>query len=97
MNQEIGLPSGEKILKSKVQFSIDINKKAFSKSKNSTFFPKSWNIKKIEQKIKEALDNIIDIDGNKYIGKTKEGVYVEMYVNQTTKEIDTAYIIKRKK
>lgn len=94
--EEFKLSSGEKIIKSKVRFSIDVNKITFSKNKDSTFFPKSWSIKKIEQKIKEALDNIVEIERNRIVGQTQEGIYIEMYVNKVTKEIETAYIIIKK-
>lgn len=36
--------------------------------------------------------NIIFKDRNRYIGITNKGIQIEMWINQKTKEIETAYI-----
>jgi hypothetical protein len=43
--------------------------------------------------VKEASENIIEKEGNRYVGKTKDGIFIEMRVDLKTKEIITAYII----
>jgi hypothetical protein len=85
------LPSGEKVYKGIVEFWIKEQKK-WSIPKTSTFFPKKWSEGKIRKVIEEASMNITFKDRNRYIGITNEGIQIEMWINQKTKEIETAYI-----
>ncbi|GEM_PF-6817136 len=85
------LPTGEKVYKGMVEFYIS-ELKQWSKSKESTFFPKKWSKNKIQSVIKEASMNIILRDGNRYIGITKNGIQIEFRLNLDTREIETAFI-----
>lgn len=85
------LPTGEKVYKGLVEFWIKEQKK-WSIPKTSTFFPKKWSEEKIRKVIEEASMNIMFKDRNRYIGITNEGIQIEMWINQKTKEIETAYI-----
>lgn len=68
------LPTGEKVYKGKVEFFISENKAWKAKKLASTFFPKQWSERKIQAVIQEASMNIIYRGGNRYIGKTKNGI-----------------------
>ena len=85
------LPTGEKVYKGLVEFYVK-ELKQWSKAKPSTFFPKKWSEEKIKKVIEEASMNIVKKKGNKYIGLSKDKIQIEMWVNEKTKEIETAYI-----
>lgn len=58
-----------------------------------TFWPKNWDIHKIQSKISEASLNIVEHNNTKFTGITTDGIKIEFYVNNKTGEIFTAYII----
>ncbi len=85
------LPTGEKVYEGMVEFYIS-ELKQWSKAKKSTFFPKKWSKNKIRAVVQEASMNIIFKKGNKYVGKTKNGIQIEFRLNLDTREIETAFI-----
>jgi hypothetical protein len=49
------------------------------KKKHSTFFPKDWNRAKINEKVKEAYNNIKQIQSSGIIGETSEGIRIQIW------------------
>ena len=97
------LPTGDTVRMAKIEFfikelkHIDVdlpeNLKGWrTKTDIHTFWPQNWNYQKIEQAVKEATENIIFNERNKFRGLTKDGIEIEFYIDNRTKEIQTAYI-----
>ncbi|WP_298309966.1 EndoU domain-containing protein [uncultured Aquimarina sp.] len=88
------LPTGEVIRKVKIEFWVEETQRWMLKKGASTMWPKSWTIDKIQKTILEASNNVISYDGiNKFKGKTKDGLFIEYFVDKRTKEIETGYIV----
>lgn len=90
------LKTGETVKKVQLEYWVEELNSWVKKSKNlydeHTFFPNSWDSKKIQETVLEASKNIIENKGTKFIGKTKDGIRIEFYIDDITKEITTAYI-----
>lgn len=89
------LPSGEIIRKVKLEFWIEETQQWIPKKGGSTMWPKSWSIEKIQKAILEASENIIenDLAKRKFRGKTEENIEIEFFIDEFSKEIETAYIV----
>ena len=59
----------------------------------STFFPESWTAQDVVDAINEAYNNKQFIQGtrNTYRGKTASGFKIEMYIDNDTKKIISAF------
>lgn len=86
------LPTGEKVLISKIKYWVEEIGEFVVKKDKHTFFPKEWDINKIKKVVQEASGNITFKQGTKYRGITKEGIEIEFYIDSKTREITTAYI-----
>lgn len=87
------LPTGETVRLSKIEYWIEEAGKWKPKTDIHTFFPSKWDINKIKKVVEEACKNIIEKEGNRFVGKTKNGILIEMRVDLTTREVKTAYIV----
>lgn len=58
-----------------------------SNSGKSTFFPKEWDTQQVVDAINEAYDARSLKTGNTYAGVTKDGMVINMYLNQNDKII----------
>jgi len=87
------LPTGETVRLAKIEYWIQEMGKWVLKKDTHTFFPSKWDINKIKKVVQEASENAKQIMGNKYQGISKEGIEIEFYINENTREIRTAYII----
>lgn len=69
--------------------------KGSSYEKISNMFPDTWSCEKVEKKILEAFNNVIEEQSMGRVGITSEGIKIEMWFmkNKVTQEIimDTAY------
>jgi len=86
------LPTGEKVLISKIKYWVEELGEFVTKKDKHTFFPKEWDISKIKKVVQEASENITFRQGNKYRGITKQGIEIEFYIDAKSREITTAYI-----
>lgn len=86
------LPSGETIRIATIKYWIEEKRIWKLKDDIHTFFPSKWNLEKIKSVVKEATQNAKCISGNKYIGKTKDGIMIEFYIDLKTRDVITAYI-----
>lgn len=61
----------------------------------SSFFPESWSAQDVVDNINEAYDNKIFIEGtdNTYRGECDEGVEIEMYIDNNSGKIISAFPI----
>ena len=59
----------------------------------STFFPESWTAQDIVDAINEAYSDKEFVKGtvNTYIGETKSGIQIEMYIDKITNKIISAF------
>lgn len=48
------------------------------KGPKSTFFPKDWTPQQVIDAVNEAFNNKMDIKNNRYLGKTSDGMTIEM-------------------
>ncbi|WGH74763.1 EndoU domain-containing protein [Tenacibaculum tangerinum] len=87
------LPTGETVRKVQLEYYIEETNTWKLKNDASTMWPKSWDIHKIKEVIKEASNNILEFNGiNKFRGLSKEGYEIEFYIDGLTNEITTAYL-----
>ena len=96
--KDIGsLPSGETIYTIEIEFFIkELSRNTNSykkKSLPSTLFPDSWSSQKIKEVIEEASRRILEINGRRAIGMTKDGIKIEFWRDLGTDLIETAYIV----
>jgi hypothetical protein len=90
------LPSGEQVFKSRIKvFVQEMNNgqggwKTVTNEK--TWWPSSWSEQKVWEKISEAFNNKVNVQGAKWHGTTADGVKIEMYLDSNN-NISTAYII----
>jgi hypothetical protein len=89
------LPTGETVRLTKIQYWIEEMGRWKEKKDLHTFFPIKWNVNKIKTVVQEACENIIEKEGNRYVGKTKNGILIEMRIDLITREVKTAYIVFR--
>lgn len=90
------LPTGETVRLAKIEYWIEEMGRWKLKPDTHTFFPSKWDINKIKKVVQEASANIIEKEGNRYVGISKDGIKIEMYINPKTREIQTAYITFKK-
>jgi hypothetical protein len=87
------ISTGETVRQVKLDFFVkELNAWKF-KNNPSTMWPKNWDIKKVRNIVFEATENIIEHNNRRFVGKTNDGLMIEFYINRSTKEIETAYII----
>lgn len=62
----------------------------------STFFPESWTAQEVVDAINEAFNNKEFVPGtsNTYIGEISNGMQIEMYINNFTNKIISAFPIQ---
>lgn len=86
------LKTGETVKQARIEYWIEELGQWYKKKDIHTFFPQSWDSKKIQQVVSEAAQNIIEFDRQWFHGITKDGIEIEFYIDEATKEIRTAYI-----
>ncbi len=86
------LPTGETVKIGKIEFWVEELGQWMAKKDTHTFWPQGWTYKQVEEVIKSSSENIFFNVGNKFRGVSKDGIEVEFYINEITKEIETAYI-----
>jgi hypothetical protein len=86
------LPTGESVRLAKIEYWVEELGQWVAKEGVHTFWPQGWSLNKIKSIILEASENIILRDGTKAVGRTKKGIFIEMYFDELSKEIKTAYI-----
>lgn len=64
-----------------------VEKNGIKKTAMSTFFPQSWTAQQVVDAIQEAYHNKKFVSGNIYNGTTKEGITVQMYLDENDKII----------
>ena len=74
--------------------SVSINGKV--KNAPSTFFPKDWSPEQVVEAIEEAY-NSMEYTGrrNAYRGMCNSGIEIELYIDDRTNEIISAYPIMK--
>ncbi|WEK69008.1 MAG: EndoU domain-containing protein [Candidatus Chryseobacterium colombiense] len=87
------IPSGETIRIATIKYWIEEKRIWKLKDDIHTFFPSNWNLEKIRHVVNEASGNIIEKQGNRVVGKTKNGIKIEMRIDLETREVLTAYIV----
>ena len=90
------IPTGETVRITKIEYWVEeLNppNKWVYKDTPHTFFPSGWDIEKVKKVVKEATENIIENNGNRYIGTSKEGIRIEFIIDLKTRELQTAYIV----
>lgn len=90
------LPTGETVRLAHIEYWVEEMGRWKLKPDTHTFFPSKWDINKIKKVVQEASANIIEREGNRYVGISKDGIKIEMYINPKTREIQTAYITFKK-
>jgi hypothetical protein len=62
----------------------------------STFFPKHWSPQQVVDAINEAFDNKQFVNGTKntYVGKLSNGMKIQMYIDNATNKIISAFPVK---
>ena len=86
------LKTGETVKQCKIVFWVEELGQCVEKGV-TTFFPKEWSMEKIQQKILEATEDIVTFRKNKFVGRTKEGILIEFFIDLQTHEIQSAYIV----
>jgi hypothetical protein len=86
------IATGESVRFAKIDYWVEELGKWVRKDEIHTFFPRRWDINKVQEVVKEATQNIVFKNGNKYRGITKKGVEIEFYIDEITRELQTAYI-----
>ena len=86
------LPTGEEIFEADIEFFVKELNAWKQKSNPSTFFPDSWGEDKIQSVIKEASENLIEVNGRNYTGVTSNGIKIEFWKSSNSDEIESAWI-----
>ena len=87
------IPAGETVRITKIEYWVEELQQWVLKKDKHTFFPSGWDIEKVKKVVKEATENIIENNGNRYIGTSKEGIRIEFIIDLKTRELQTAYIV----
>ncbi len=87
------LSTGEIVRKVQLEYFIKETNTWKLKKDPTTMWPRSWDIEKVKNIVKEATENVTDVKGRVFKGLTKDGYKVEFWINKQTKEIDTAYLV----
>lgn len=86
------IASGQKAIVAKVEAFIDElgawKAKTGGKGR-STLFPKNWSFTKIKRSTLEASKNIIFKEGNKCVGKSRDGILIEFWINDSKQMINS--------
>ncbi len=62
------------------------------RNKTSSFFPKTWSRPRVIREINEAYNNrVFDGANNIWIGTSKSGMKIHMYIDQAGFDVNTAY------
>ena len=69
------------------QAKVEIN--GVPKGPKTTFFPKDWTPQQVIDAVNEAFNNKVNIKNNRYIGKTNDGMKIEIIVRNN--KIISAY------